>query len=76
MTEENREEIIIILDRGQEIKCECPKSVFEEVLDELRKAMTTGGLFSINTSYNVEMCDMAGNYISVLNGSKIVGYSF
>ena len=76
MTEENREEIIIILDRGQEIKCECPKSVFEEVLDELRKAMTTGGLFSIDASYDVEMYDMAGNYISALNGSKIVGYSF
>ena len=72
MTEEKREEIIIILDRGQEIKCECPESVFEEVLDELRKAMTTGGLFS----YDVEMYDMAGNYILALNGSKIVGYSF
>ena len=76
MKKENREEITIILDRGQEIKCEYPESVFKEVLDELRKAMTTGGLFSIDIFYNVEMYDMAGNYISALNGSKIVGYSF
>ena len=71
-----RETINIILDNGQEIICTYDEQVFDEVIKELHTAILTGGLFSIDASYDADMHDIAGNYLTCLNGNKIVGYNF
>lgn len=74
--EELNETVYIYLDNGQEIKVEYPESIFEEFYDELQKAMISGTIFQLDGSYDVSMYDCAGNYMSGLNGRKIVGYHF
>ena len=69
-----KETLNIILNNGQEVIVEYDGSVFDEVVDELHKAMKFGSLYSLDASYDVSMY-LGENYISALNGKLIAGYS-
>ena len=72
---EEKESIQIYLDFGQEIVVSFDGEIFDKVMDELHKAINSGVLFSLDGSFDVEMYDAADNYLSALNGRKIVGYN-
>lgn len=69
------ENMYIYLDNGQKIELKYPEDAFEEILNELNTAMKAGTIFAVDASYDVDMQDCAGNYLSALNGAKIVGYT-
>jgi hypothetical protein len=70
-----KHEITIILDLGQVVNIEFEDDIFDEICNEIHKSIETGGILSLDACYDVSMEDASGNYISSLNGKKIVGYS-
>lgn len=68
--------IFIVLDNGTQVKCEYDDLIFDELTEELTKSMESGCIFAMDGSYDVSMYDFAGNYLSALNGKRIIGYSY
>lgn len=67
--------ILIFLEKNEKVKCTFPKVVFDEIEEKLKQAMKTGNNFFVD-DYCDSFLEYGDDFLAVLNGSKIVGYSF